>query len=140
MLHDVDYHVVLLSSYISGLRYMNQCFQDTIALARYYHGFDLFITFTTNTSWPEIINFLLPFQMAIDHPNLIVHIFNMYKKLLINDFIKDNIFGNALGYVYTIEFQKCGLPHMHLFLSLTPHSHFTTVKEVDTIIKVMAQP
>ena len=122
-------------SYIGGSRYMNQCFQDAIALAQYYYGFNLFITFTTNTSWPEITNTLLSSQMAADCPDLTVRVFNIYKKLLINDLIKDSIFSDALGYVYTIEFQKCGLPHMHLLLSLTPCFRSTTAEEVDTIVR-----
>ena len=42
--------VVLPSSYIGGLRYMNQHFHDTVAIARHYHGFDLFVIFTLNPS------------------------------------------------------------------------------------------
>jgi hypothetical protein len=134
-LHDVGHRVVLPSSYIGGPRYMNQRFQDAIALARYYHGFDLFITFTTNASWPEITNALFPGQTAADRPDLTVRVFNMYKTSLINDLTKGEIFGSHLGYVHTIEFQKRGLPHMHLLLSLAPHFRPTTAEEVDTIVK-----
>lgn len=134
-LHDVGHRVVLPSSYIGGPRYMNQRFQDAIALARYYHGFDLFITFTTNASWPEITNSLLPSQTAADRPDLTVRVFNMYKKSLIDDLIKDNVFGDTLGCVHTIEFQKRGLPHMHLLLSLTPRFRSTTAEQVDTIVR-----
>ena len=49
-LHDLGHRVVLPSSYIGGPRYMNQRFQDAIAVARHFHGFDLFITFTCNPS------------------------------------------------------------------------------------------
>ena len=133
-LDDVGHRVVLPSSYIGGPRYMNQRFQDAIALAQYYHGFDLFVTFTTNALWPEITNALLPNQSAADRPDLTVRVFNMYKTSLINELIKDDIFGTALGYVHTIEFQKRGLPHMHLLLSLSPHFRPTTPEQVNTII------
>jgi hypothetical protein len=33
---------------------------------------------------------------------------------------------SILGYIYTIEFQKCGLPHMHLLLSLSPRFRLMT--------------
>jgi hypothetical protein len=81
-LHDIGHRIVLPSSYTGGPRYMNQRFQDAIALARYYHGFDLFITFTTNALWPEITNALLPRQVAADRPELTVRVFNMYKTSL----------------------------------------------------------
>jgi hypothetical protein len=48
-LADLGHRVILPSSYTGGPRYMNQRFQDAIALARYYHGFDLFLTFNDHT-------------------------------------------------------------------------------------------
>jgi hypothetical protein len=54
---------------VGGPRYMNQRFQDAIALAHYYHGFDLFIMFTCNSQWPEITSALLPSQTPSDRPN-----------------------------------------------------------------------
>jgi hypothetical protein len=134
-LQDIGHRVVLPSSYIGGPRYMNQRFQDAIALARHYHGFDLFITFTTNPLWPEITDALLDGQSAADRPDLAARVFNMYKTSLIDELTKDYVFGDTLGYVYTIEFQKRGLPHMHLLLSLSPYFRPTTPEQVDTIIK-----
>ena len=59
----------------------------------------------------------------------------MYKTSLINELRKDNIFGITLGYVYTIEFQKRGLPHMHLLLSLSPRFRPNSPEQVDNIIR-----
>ena len=134
-LHDIGHRVVLPSSYIGGPRYMNQRFQDAIALARANHGFDLFVTFTCNAQWPEITNELLANQTVADRPDLIVRVFNMYKSALIEEISKHNIFGVTVGYVYTIEFQKRGLPHMHLLLSLSPADRLTESNQVDTVIK-----
>jgi Helitron helicase-like domain at N-terminus len=134
-LHDIGHRVVLPSSYVGGPRYMNQRFQDAIALARHYHGFDLFITFTCNAQWADLTNALLPGQSAADRPDLIVRVFNLYKTALIDELTKKSIFGETLGYVHTIEFQKRGLPHMHLLLALTPRFRPTTIEDVDTMIK-----
>jgi len=99
---------------------MNQLFQDAMAIARFYGGFDLFITLTTNPAWPEITNALFPGQTAADRPDLIARVFNMYKSPLIHDVTKGKIFGDVLAYAYSIEFQKRGLPHVHLLLTLQP--------------------
>jgi hypothetical protein len=99
---------------IGGPCYMNQCSQDAIAVACYYHGFDLFITFTCNSRWPEITNTLLPGQTAADFPDLIVRVLNMYKTMLVDELSKHHIFSHTDAYVYTIDFQRHGLPHMHL--------------------------
>jgi len=64
----------------------------------------------------------------------------MYKTSLISNLTKDNIFGTSLAYVYTIGFQKCGLPYMHLLLCLSPEFCPSTVEKVDSIIRAMAGP
>jgi hypothetical protein len=133
-LHDVSHRIVLPLSYTGGPRYMNQRFQDAIAVAHHFHGFDLFITFTCNSHWHEITQALLPGQIPSNCPDIIVRVFNMYKKNLVRELHNDGIFGTSLAYVYTIEFQKRGLPHMHLLLSLAPSFRPTTPKEVDSII------
>src|SRR5258708_19959709 len=113
---------------------MNQRFQDAMALARHYQGFDLFITFTCNPFWPEITNELLHSQSTSDRPDLSVRVFNMYKNSLIHDLTVQWILSNTQAYVYTIEFQKQGLPHMHLLLSLSPAFRPTNADQVDTLI------
>ncbi|KAI0069691.1 hypothetical protein K474DRAFT_1694009 [Panus rudis PR-1116 ss-1] len=70
-LHEIGRRTVLPSSYVGGPRYMHQHFQDAMALARYFHKFDLFITMTCNPTWPEIIRELLPGQTAADRPDLV---------------------------------------------------------------------
>jgi hypothetical protein len=51
----------------------------------------------------------------------------MKKKALIDLIYKEGIFGTAVAYVYTIEFQKRGLPHIHLLIFLKdPHKLLTT--------------
>ena len=134
-LHDLGHRVVLPSSYVGGPRYMNQRFQDVIALARHFHSFDLFITFTCNPSWPEVKNALLDGQTASDRPDITSCVFNMYKTSLIDEISKDDIFGPTLGHVYTIEFQKRGLPHMHMLLTLSAERQISSPEDVDLIIR-----
>jgi Helitron helicase-like domain at N-terminus len=134
-LNNISRWVILPSSYVSSPRYMNLRFQDAMALARYYHGFDLFITFTTNPNWPEITHELFPRQSPSNQPDLITRVFNLYKTSLIHDLTILNIFSDVQAHVHTIKFQKWGLPHMHLLLSLTAEFHPTTAHNIDTIIR-----
>jgi hypothetical protein len=48
--------------------------------------------------------------------------------------MQKHIFGEAVGYVYTIEYQKCGLPHSHLILFLNRSSRLSTPEAVDKYI------
>lgn len=61
-LNELGRRFILPSSYTGGPRYMQQCLQDSLALARFYRKIDLFITVTCNPQWPEIQRELFPGQ------------------------------------------------------------------------------
>ena len=113
---------------------MKQCLQDALALAHFHKKIDLFITMTCNPSWPEITQELLPGQTAADRPDLCARVFNMKKQALINDLYKNGIFGKTVAYVYTIEFQKRGLPHTHILIFLAPEDKIQTPEQVDSTV------
>lgn len=52
---DVGKKTILPSSYIGSVRYMINNYQDVMAIYGNYKNPDLFITFTCNIKWPEII-------------------------------------------------------------------------------------
>jgi hypothetical protein len=43
-------------------------------------------------------------------------------------------FGKATAHVFVIEFQKRGLPHAHILLTLAKENKMITAKEVDAVI------
>ena len=51
-----------------------------------------------------------------------------------NFIIKKKYFGEVSAYVYTIEFQKRGLPHVHLLIMLQSHSKIKTPEAIDKYI------
>lgn len=58
---DVDFgelgrRVVLPSGFTGGDRFMQQLFQDSMAIVRHFGKPTFFITFTANPHWPEILN------------------------------------------------------------------------------------
>ena len=95
---------------------MGQGFQDSIAIARFFQKVNIFLMMTTNPQWIEILRELLPGQTVYDRPNLVAHVFQLKKQELLDYIYKHGVFGHAVAYVYTIEFQKCGLPHMHCLI------------------------
>ena len=127
--------IILPSSYIGGACHMHQRFQDAMAIVRYYRKVDLFVTVTINPKTPEIQRELLPGQTASDRPDIVARLFKMKKDAIINDIFKDGIFGQAAAYVYTIEFQKRGLPHMHILIILKPPHKLLAPVDVDSVIR-----
>ena len=110
--------IILPASFIGSARNMNQLYQDAMAIVRRYGKPDLFITVTCNPKWEEIASSLLPGQTPSDRPDIITRVFHQKLKKLLHDITFNNIFGKVIAYVYTIEFQKRGLPHCHILLIL----------------------
>ena len=132
--HDIGKRIVLPSSYTGGPRYMKQCLQDALTLARFHKKIDLFITITCNPNWPEITRELLPGQSAVDRPDLCARVFEMKKKAAFNDIDKNGIFGKAVARVSTIEFQKRSLPHGHGLSFLERGDKIQTPDQVDSAV------
>lgn len=133
-LEQIGKRVFLPSSHTGSPRNMAQCFQDSMAIARYHGKVDLFLTMTTNPDWPEITAELLPGQTAYDRPDLVSRVFRLKAQEMINNIYRDGIFGCSVAYVYTIEFQKRGLPHIHLLIFLHRPHKLLTPQAVDSCI------
>ena len=131
---EIGQRTILPSSFTGSTRNMIQYCQDSLAINRHFHGADLFITMTANPHWPEIQAALLPGQTASDRPDLVCRVFMAKVEEFVTDVTKNCIFGEVVAYLYTIEFQKRGLPHMHMILCLHPNSKLRTPEDVDTLI------
>ncbi|XP_046965797.1 uncharacterized protein LOC124534146 [Vanessa cardui] len=110
--------VILPSSFVNSPRYLHEYTQDAFAYVRTYGRPDLFITFTCNPKWPEIADELLPGQSAIDRHDIVARVFRLKVKKLMTVINKGKIFGEVLCFMYSIEWQKRGLPHVHILLWL----------------------
>jgi len=88
-----------------------------MAICRYFHKPDLFLTMTTNPKWPEIFHSLFPGQTATDRPDIVSRVFEQKKKVFLK-LIDNSFFGITIAHIHTIEFQKRGLPHIHLLIFL----------------------
>ena len=74
---------VLPSSFLGGDRFMQQLFQDSIAIVQFFGKPTLFITFTANPQWKEIQDELLGDQTATDRPDLIARVFHLKQQDLL---------------------------------------------------------
>ena len=133
-LHTLGQRFILPSSYIGGPCHMQQRFQDSMAIAQYFGQVDIFMMMTTNPQWPEITRELLPGQTAYDRLELVLRVFQIKKKAIIEFIYKHGIFGSAVAYVYTIKFQKHRLPHMHILIFLKEPYKLNMTQAIDSCI------
>lgn len=53
---------------------------------------------------------------------------------MLKEITKDGIFGRVDAYIYVIEFQKRGLPHMHLLVHLADEDQIRQIEDIDKIV------
>ncbi|KAK4511760.1 uncharacterized protein ATC70_007304 [Mucor velutinosus] len=133
--------VILPSTFTGGPRFMAQLYQDAMNLVRRFGKPDLYITFTCNpAAWPEITRELLEQQISTDRPDLCARVFHLKLKLFIEDVVKKSVLGKVIAYVYSIEFQKRGLPHCHMLFILQDQDKPTTTEQIDRRIVSAEMP
>ena len=126
--------LILASSFVGSPRWYNSKFQDAMAIVRHRHKPDLFITMTCNPNWPEIKDGLRPGQTPQDRPDLVSRVFQLKHNQLMADINKGCIFGEVSAYLWVVEFQKRGLPHVHILLILKDQYRPNTSDSIDKIV------
>jgi hypothetical protein len=69
----------------------------------------------------------------VDRPDLVARVFYQKQQALLKK-VRGGYYGKVAGLVYTIEYQKRGLPHMHLLIFLEPEYKIRTVEQIDSFI------
>ncbi|XP_076885786.1 uncharacterized protein LOC143535408 [Bidens hawaiensis] len=110
----VGQSVILPSSFTGGARYMMQNYLDAMSL------FKRFLKDTT--------------LKAEDRPDILCRLFKIKLDALIKDLKEKALLGKVQAVVYSVEFQKRGLPHAHICLFMHPNNKFPTVEHIDLLI------
>ncbi|KAJ0453945.1 putative helitron helicase-like domain-containing protein [Helianthus annuus] len=133
---EIGKRIFLPASFTGGPRYMHRHYQNALAICRVHGNPQYFITFTCNVKWPEITRYMdnIGSNNSQHCPDIIARVF----KLKVEDFIKfmkaDKTFGDVAAYLYTIEFQKRGLPHCHTLLWVTEAYKIQDAAAIDNYI------
>ncbi|XP_074377092.1 uncharacterized protein LOC141718612 [Apium graveolens] len=128
--------IILPASFTRSQRYMSQYFRNSLAICRAIGHPSLFLTMTCNSKWPEIQEMLklLPNVDPVDVPDIISRVFKLKLDQLLDLIKKKNYFGKCIGVMHVIEFQKRGLPHVHMLIWLSPESRPNSIEKVDRLV------
>lgn len=81
--------IILPLSFVGGARYMIQNYQDVMAICSWVGYPDLFITFTCNHQWLELVDFLKTYRLRPEgRPNLVSRLFKIKLEHLVKDIKK----------------------------------------------------
>lgn len=126
-------NVYLPASFLGSRWWSTEQVSDTLAIAATCGNPTFFVTMMCNPEWPEITLQLRPGQDFSDIPIVVAHVFKQKLRVL-PDALK-TMFPNAGPPAYTIqcvEFQKCGLPHVHILIHYTAPCN--TPQAIDSIV------
>lgn len=161
---DVGTRTILPASFTGGPRYMYSHYLDALAICRVHGNPSFFVTFTCNVGWPEIEEYMQQFPLltTADRPDIVDRVFEQKIhdlvtflrdvkpfghveacKLIVIHFYSVDICWTILIYLtiviaftvlYTVEFQKRGLPHCHLLLWLKEGSRINRNEDIDRYV------
>ncbi|KAL3618734.1 hypothetical protein CASFOL_037396 [Castilleja foliolosa] len=133
---DIGKRIFLPSSFTGGPRYMYKHYHDALAICRVYGNPQYFITFTCNVKWPEICRHLdkIGGLQAQNRPDIIARVFRIKVQQFLRFMRSNRPFGDVVADLYTIEFQKRGLPHCHTLIWVAPPHKVRDAADVDKYI------
>ncbi|GBN42298.1 hypothetical protein AVEN_4805-1 [Araneus ventricosus] len=73
-----------------------QC-ADAMSIFGKYGAPDLFMTFTANPKWPEITEILRPSEHTTDRPDLLMRVFNLKLKSVMDDLTVHGVLGKSIA-------------------------------------------
>jgi hypothetical protein len=93
----VGQQIVLPASFRDSPHFMMQAYQDAMAIVRSKGIPDVFLTFTCNPNWQEIIAELKPNQTTFECLDLVTRVFQMKVKALLKGVAKIGWFAKIIG-------------------------------------------
>ena len=76
---------------------------------------------------PEIKNVLKDGQTPQDRPDIVARVFKLKKDQLMQDLKTGHVLGKVVAHMHVIEFQKRGLPHVHILVILADEDRLQTL-------------
>ncbi|XP_074373780.1 uncharacterized protein LOC141714143 [Apium graveolens] len=120
--------VILPAGFVVSKRYMQQNFQDALAVCRHVGHPDIFLTMTCNSMWDEIQQMMkfVPGCKAPNCPDIISRVFKLKLDQLTTDIEKKNSPGHVM--------EKRGLSHVHMLIWLDSASKKNLKLNVDKFV------
>ena len=123
--------VALSSSFYGSVRWYRKKNLESLAIFRQRRKPDLFITITCDPNHQDILKALPKHQKPQDRPDIVARVFKQHLEEL-TEMLIAGVPGweTAKALIEVVEFQKRGLPHAHILVTLN-RDHSITEEEID---------
>jgi hypothetical protein len=131
----------LPSGFMGGPRDYQQRYLDAMTIVFNTQMPSYMLTVTCNPNWPEIVSSLPPGTKASDRPDICCRVFRSRLASIMKDIETECVLGKPASVVYVVEFQKKGLPHAHILVSLRDDADRPkTADDLDRVISAEIPP
>ena len=123
----IGQRVLLSPSFVSGPRYMNQHYNDAMAIVRKYDNPSYFCTATASSEWRAVQEECRRLGVKpVDAPDVVARVWRMKQREILLDLTKRNVLGQHVAHVWVVEFQvkRHVLLATFLFMSPFPITNF----------------
>ena len=86
-----------------------------------------------NPRWPEILGSLRQGQQPSDRYDVVCRVFRLKFADLLSD-IRSGALGKQIAFMYTVEWQKRGLPHVHMLVWLAAEDKMRSPSDYDQVV------
>ncbi|GJW73349.1 DNA helicase, partial [Tanacetum coccineum] len=133
---DCGARLILPQSFVGGPRYMYSHYLDALAICRVHGNPSFFVTFTCNVKWSEITDYMAEFPLltTTDRADIVDRVFEMKIQQFVKYLRDEQPFGRVVAVLYTVEFQKRGLPHCHTLIWLHEASRIHRDEDIDAYV------
>ncbi|KAK8800653.1 hypothetical protein WA158_006971 [Blastocystis sp. Blastoise] len=107
--------VIIPSSFVGGPRYMKNSYLETMAIVRAYESLE-------------------EGQQPWMRPDIVDRVFYIKLKILTHLITNFKVFGEVKCLCYSIEYQKRGMPHAHILITLENEYKLRTPEDIDSYI------
>jgi len=119
---------------------MHKQYLDTMAWMAKFGVPTFLITFTMNVHWPEVLhalqvgNFADLEQTSEFRPDVIMRVFRIKYRAFLTDILYHQALGKIAEYAAVMEFQKRGMPHVHLAVICAGEDRVVEPSKIDLVI------
>nr|GEX02415.1 DNA helicase [Tanacetum cinerariifolium]GEX02419.1 DNA helicase [Tanacetum cinerariifolium] len=128
--------IMLPNTFTEGPWYMYNHYLDALLICRSLGNPQFFITFTCNVKWHEIKCYMAQFSKLTptDRADIVCRVFEQKVEDFLRLLKEVKTFGYVSAVLYTIEFQKRGLPHCHTLLWIESRNTLKDATQIDEYI------
>jgi hypothetical protein len=151
--NDIGSRVILTKRHMGSPRYKNDKMHQWMQYLQQFGHPTYFVTMTCNSQWEEFslkevqgiqlyknVPASKKTNLCSERPDITARVWHLKSKQFLDFILSGKVFGKVKAHVAVHEWQKEGLPHMHLILWMDDSAKPATAEDVDRNVTAVLPP